>query len=89
MRGGPRRRRKPAPGVSEQRINAMKKRPCHREVAACGPSKSQVPIPLSRPAQSRERTGEQKSDALPDHESLTLAFCLATSRCMNLGPSFL
>jgi len=23
------------------------------------------------------------------HESLTLAFCLATRRCMNLGPSFL
>jgi hypothetical protein len=25
----------------------------------------------------------------PGHESLTLAFCLATRRCMNLGPSFL
>jgi hypothetical protein len=25
----------------------------------------------------------------PGHESLTLAFCLATRRCMNLEPSFL
>ena len=25
----------------------------------------------------------------PGHDSLTLAFCLATRRCMNLGPSFL
>jgi hypothetical protein len=25
----------------------------------------------------------------PGHESLTLAFCLATRRCMNLGHSFL
>jgi hypothetical protein len=24
----------------------------------------------------------------PNHEFLTLAFCLATRRCMNLGPSF-
>jgi hypothetical protein len=25
----------------------------------------------------------------PGHESLTLAFCLATRRCKNFGPSFL
>jgi len=26
---------------------------------------------------------------VPGYESLALAFCLATRRCMNLGPSFL
>ena len=30
-----------------------------------------------------------KGDVFPAHESLTLAFCLATRRCMNLGPSLL
>src|ERR1017187_9951415 len=39
---------------------------------------SPAPIPAPRPAENRERIRRQKSDALSGHESLTLAFCLAT-----------
>jgi hypothetical protein len=40
---------------------------------------------------SRQAKVSQRGRRLsrPGHESLTLAFCLATRRCMNLGPSFL
>jgi hypothetical protein len=34
-------------------------------------------------------TGRRSVCPCQGYESLTLAFCLATSRCMNLGPSFL
>jgi len=40
-----------------------------------------------RSSWSRQVKGRQRI-LWPDHASLTLASCLATRRCMNLGPSF-
>ena len=40
-------------------------------------------------ADSGHRNPEGDLFTRPGHESLTLAFCLATRSCMNLGPSFL
>ena len=42
------------------------------------------------PAELLKPFGRRRQCLLwPDHASLTLAFCLATRRCMNLGPSVL
>jgi hypothetical protein len=39
--------------------------------------------------QPRGGSNGERSLSRLDHGYLTLAFCLATRRCMNLGPSFL
>ena len=49
-----------------------------------GTIKSSTTVSVTPPS-----VNEGRRLSRPGHESFTLTFCLATSRCMNLGPSFL
>jgi hypothetical protein len=49
-----------------------------------GPIKGSTTVSVTPPS-----VNEGRRLSRPGHESFTLAFCFATRRCMNLGPSFL